>query len=65
MSKINDKNTRYFVDLDLQNLSVIGRGYDHRDKLVQTLPNPLHHRVFLTKGQYNKLERASVDIKSR
>ncbi len=63
MRKREDKNTRYFIDLDLKRRSIVGWGYDQKDKLVvQELEQPFHQRVFLTKGQYNKLEKKNQEI---
>ena len=57
MKKKEDKETRYYVDLDLRKRKILNWNYDQRDKLVQDLENPAHQRVFITKGQYNKLEK--------
>ena len=60
MKKIN-KDTRYFIDLDLSKGKILDWGYDDRHTMDQYLSNRKHHRVFLTKGQYNKmLERHSA-----
>ena len=65
MRKKEDKNTRYFVDVDLGTRTVLSWDYDQRDKLaVQELRTPFHHRVFITKGQYNKLERKNLGLKN-
>ncbi len=61
MRRREDKDIRFYVDLDLKNLKIIGWDYDDRHKLAQTLSNSFHHRVFLTKGQYNKLERKILE----
>jgi len=57
MKKTKDKNTRYYIDLDLKTRKIINWDYGQRDKLSQELTNPSHQRVFITKGQYNKLEK--------
>jgi hypothetical protein len=50
-----DKNTRFFIDIDLKSGKIINWDYDQRDKLVrQKMKKPFHHRIFLTKGQYTK-----------
>jgi len=64
MNKKEDKNTRYSIDLDLKTRKVLNWDYDQRDKLVQKLENPSHQRVFITKGQYNKLEIRHQDLRS-
>jgi len=63
MKNKEDKNTRYFIDLDLQTLRILNRDYDQREKLaVQELMKPFHHRIFITKGQYNKLEKKQLEL---
>jgi hypothetical protein len=50
-----NRDRRYFIDIELKTLKVINYGYDHKkslDKGRQT--DPKSHRLFLTKGQYNK-----------
>lgn len=56
MSKTEDKETRYFIDLDLKTKQILQWDYDQRQKLVgQELLKPWHVRIYITKGQYNKL----------
>lgn len=55
--KVEDANTRYYIDLDLRKGVIIGWDLGQREQLSQELPDPAHHRVFLTKGQYRKLEK--------
>ncbi len=56
MNFIEDKDTRYYIDIDLKERKIINWDFDHKDKLiVQKLKKPFH-RIFLTKGQYNKFE---------
>jgi hypothetical protein len=58
--KKEDKETRYFIDLDLEKRTILNWDYDQRNELVQELPKP-KQRVVITKGQYNKLvEKAKV-----
>jgi len=45
MTKKQDKNTRYYIDLDLKNRKILNWDYAQRDKLA--------------KGQYNKLDSSS------
>lgn len=62
MNKKEDKETRYYIDLDLKTRTIINWGYDQRDKLaVQEFKKPLH-RIYITKGQYNKLEQKHLEI---
>jgi hypothetical protein len=61
--KKEDRDTRYYLDLDLRSRAILGWDYGQRHLLSQLLPDPLHHRVFLTKGQYNKLEKKNLDAR--
>ena len=66
MRKKEDKDTRYFIDLDLLSGRILGWDYDQRHELVvEKLPAPFHHRVFISKGQYNKLEKKNLEIRSK
>lgn len=57
MGNIIDKDTRYFIDLDLKNRKVIKWGHDNRHKLAaQISTDPGQVRIYITKGQYNKLD---------
>lgn len=50
-----NKDTRYFIEIDLETLELIQVGFDQKqnlDKGHQTKADI--HRLFLTKGQYNK-----------
>lgn len=57
MQKKEDKNTRYYVDVDLKSRLLIDWGFDQRHEMEVKLANAGHHRVFLTKGQFYKLEK--------
>ena len=61
MATTEDKNTRYFIDLDLETREILVWGYGQRGQLKQKLQSPFHHRVFISKGQYNKLEQKYLD----
>lgn len=64
-TKKQDKETRYYVDLDLRAQKIIKWDYDQRDRLVGQEPaRPSLHRVFLTKGQYNKLVKKDLDLRN-
>lgn len=53
--KKEDKDIRYFIDIDLNNMKVIKWDFDDRFKLFQQpMEKPHYHRIYLTKGQYNK-----------
>lgn len=57
VKKIEDKETRYYIDLDLKKGVIIGWDYGQRENLSQELDDPAHHRIFLSKGQYHKLDK--------
>lgn len=61
MSEIQDKDTRYFVEIDLSSLKIIRCGFDQKESLNKGRQNdPGIHRLFLTKGQYTKfIDRCS------
>lgn len=62
MNRTEDKNTRYYLDLDLRSGTIVGWGYDQRTTLAKaTLKEPSHHRIYLSKGQYNKFEKKAVE----
>ena len=63
MDKI-DKNTRYYIDLDLSNRVILGWGYGNKFTLNQKLDNPNHQRVFTSKGQYNKLVEKNLTVQT-
>lgn len=55
MEKIENKNTRYFLDVNLSSGKIVSWDYDDKDILVKSKPSdPVIHRIFLTKGQFNK-----------
>jgi hypothetical protein len=63
MGKTEDRNTRYFIDLDLKTGKILHWDFDQRDVLAQQKPShPAHHRIFLTKGQFHKLETKHFEI---
>ncbi len=55
MSKIENDDTRYFIEIDLGSLEIIRVGFDQKQNLDkgQQKQDGIH-RLFLTKGQYNK-----------
>lgn len=62
MGKVQNSDTRYFIDIELKTLKVVSNGYDQKQNLDNgRQTNPKLHRLFLTKGQYNKLvERCAL-----
>ncbi|HMY65178.1 MAG TPA: hypothetical protein PLJ29_05460 [Leptospiraceae bacterium] len=64
MKKKEDRNTRYYIDLDLKTGKIIQLDCDQKEGLAQELPLPHQQRVFLTKGQYNKLLKKYSELKN-
>lgn len=58
-----DKETRYFIDLDLSSRIILNWDHGQRVDLVQKLENPLHQRIFISKGQFNKLVTSNQAIR--
>lgn len=57
MKAKRDKNPLYyFIDVDVMSRQIIGWGTERKNKVEVHLTTG-YHRVFLTKGQYNKLEK--------
>ena len=44
-----------YIDINLQTMTVVGWGTTQNATLTGKTEDPHVHRVFLTKGQYNKL----------
>jgi len=58
MRKKENKNIRYFLDIDLKEQKILGWDYDQKEILLkEKISEPHIHRIFLTKGQYNKLNK--------
>ena len=53
----NKNNEYYFIDIDLSNMKVVDWGETNTATLTGETNDPNVHRVFLTKGQFNKLKR--------
>ena len=66
MSKVQDKDTRYFIEIDLATLKITKCSYDQKENLNsghQT--NPAVHRLFITEGQFNKMiDRCAKELES-
>jgi len=62
MGKVQNKDTRYFIEVDMGTLKVVCNDYDQKQNLDKGKQNnPNVHRLFLTEGQYNKfVERCSL-----
>jgi len=55
MKRIQDKDTRYFIEIDLCDLKIIRCSYAQKQALhTGRQTDPRIHRLFLTKGQYMK-----------
>ena len=55
MEKLQDADTRYFIEIDLDTLQVVSMDFDQKQVLDKGRQNnPSRHRLFLTKGQYDK-----------
>lgn len=62
---MKDKTVRhnkdyYFIDVDPRSRKIVGWGIEQQDSVEVHLTNGCH-RVFLSKGQYGKLERKLAD----
>lgn len=58
MKKKEDRNTRYFIDVDLKEQKILGWDYDQKENLAkEEISKPHIHRIYLTKGQYNTLDK--------
>jgi len=55
MNKKQDRNTRYYIDIDLKSLKIVNKDFDDKRNIKVHLEDSNLHRVFLTKGQYHKL----------
>jgi hypothetical protein len=49
-----DKNTRFYIDIDLTTKEIVNVDYDDKYEMKQFLDTPMY-RIFISKGQYNKL----------
>lgn len=56
-----DQKLYYFIDIDLRSRKMIGMGTEER-ATVEVELGPGYHRVFLSKGQYNKLQKSLADV---
>ncbi len=55
MGMIENDNTRYFIEIDLDSLEIIRVGSGGKQNLDKgQQKNPGINRLFLAKGQYNK-----------
>lgn len=63
-NKEKNKETRYFIEIDLASLKLTRCGYEQRENLDKGRQlDPKTHRLFLTLGQYNKfVDRCSSEL---
>lgn len=54
---MNSKREYYYIDLNVKSLKVVKYGISNTATLTGDTESKDVHRVFLTKGQYNKLEK--------
>jgi hypothetical protein len=52
--KVKDREY-FFIDLDIINLKIVNWGISNTATLTGDTKDKNIHRIFLTKGQYNKL----------
>jgi hypothetical protein len=66
LAKIEDRNTRYFLEIDLGSLKITRCGFDQKQNLDsgrQTITGM--HRLFLTRGQYARfVKRCENELRS-
>lgn len=55
MTRQEDGNTRYFMDLDVGPMTILRVDFAQRQGLAVRRTAPEKHRVFLTLGQYHQL----------
>ena len=53
----NKNNEYYYLDVNLNNMSVVDWGETPTATLTGETSDPNVHRIFLTKGQYNKFAK--------
>jgi len=60
MERAQDKDTRYFIDIALDTKKLISHGYGQKQNLDEGRQTDAKlHRLFLSKGQYNKFVERS------
>lgn len=66
MKGIENKNDRYFIEIDLDTLEIIRVGVDVKQNLEKgQQKKPGFHRLFLSKGQYNQfVSRCASELQS-
>lgn len=66
MYSIEDNDTRYFVEIDVNCLTVIRCGFEQKQQLAKgQQTNADVHRLFISKGQYKKfVDRCETELAS-
>jgi len=66
MVQIENDDTRYFIEIDLDNLEVIRCGFDQKQILEKGQQNNSGiHRLFVSKGQFKKfVERCESELEA-
>lgn len=66
MVQVRNDDTRYFIEIDLGRLKIIRCGFDQKQYLDKGHQNNAGvHRLFITKGQYNKfISRCESELQS-
>ncbi|HOZ44929.1 MAG TPA: hypothetical protein PLN39_02940 [Candidatus Dojkabacteria bacterium] len=54
---MNKDNKYFFVDLNVLTMKIVNWGISNTATLTGDTEDKNVHRIFLTKGQYNKLEK--------
>lgn len=55
-----NKTNEYYLDIDLTSMAVVDWGEANTANHTGDTDNPNVHRIFLTKGQFNKLKRKLI-----
>ncbi|MBE7411878.1 MAG: hypothetical protein L6Q54_14395 [Leptospiraceae bacterium] len=67
--KKQDKDIRYFIELDIKSKKILKWGFGNRFQLKSNeIKTPFFVRLYITKGQFNKLElkdQEALKIKGR
>jgi len=50
------KDIRYYINSNLKSKKLVSIGSGDKNKLIKDMPEFPIHRIFLTKGQYNRLK---------
>lgn len=54
---MNKDNKYFFIDLNVVSMKIVNWGKSNTATLTGDTEDENVHRIFLTKGQYNKLEK--------